>query len=100
MSVETVRKHWQKVQQEPALQQQLAALRGQERPAVLAAVVQIAAEVGFAFTAAEYEAAVQEKLARQHAAGALSEEQLEQIAAGAGGPGSVTGCGFTCNATG
>ena len=82
MSVETIGLFWQKARQDPALQQQLAPLWGQDWPVARAAVVQIAAAAGFAFTAEAYEAAVQEELARQHADGRLTDLQLEKAAGG------------------
>ncbi|MGE3809116.1 MAG: hypothetical protein AB7K24_31010, partial [Gemmataceae bacterium] len=45
-----------------------------------AAIVQVGAEAGFAFTGEEYQAAIKDELERQHAAGKLSEEQLLKVA--------------------
>jgi predicted ribosomally synthesized peptide with nif11-like leader len=82
MSVQTVRAFWQKARQEPALQEQLRAIQSDSMEASSAAVVRVAAAAGFAFTAREYAAAVQEELARQHAEGQLTDLQLEQAAGG------------------
>ena len=82
MSMQTVRAFWQKAKQDPALQSKIAAIQAKERQATVAAVVKLAAEAGFVFTAQEYDAAVKEELARQHAAGELSEAELESVAGG------------------
>ena len=84
MSTEAVKKFWAKAKQDKALQAKLAAIQGKDHQAAIAAVVKLAAESGFAFTAQEYEAAVREELARQHAAGELSDEQLAGMAGGIG----------------
>ena len=86
MSTETVQKFWQKVHTDQSLQAQLSAIREKERHATVAAVVKVAAVAGFVFNAADYEAAIKERLARQHAAGELNYEQIEAI----GGAGSAT----------
>jgi predicted ribosomally synthesized peptide with nif11-like leader len=82
MSANTVRAFWQKANQDAALQAQLKTLAGRNQQAITAAVVQIAAAAGFAFSAADYEVALKEELARRHAAGELSEQQIEQVAGG------------------
>jgi predicted ribosomally synthesized peptide with nif11-like leader len=82
MSVQSVQAFWQKAKQDAVLQAQLKALQSQHQQAIAAAVVQIAATAGLAFTTEEYETAVKEALGRQHAAGELSEEQLGLIAGG------------------
>jgi hypothetical protein len=56
-----------------------------------AAVAQVADAAGFSFTAQEYAAAVKEELARQHAEGQLTDQQLEQAAGG----GSASGVAIT-----
>ena len=80
MSAQTVRDFWQKAKQDQGLQQKLDAIQERQRQATIAAVVKLAAEAGFAFTAQEYDAAVKEELARQHGAGELSDADLERIA--------------------
>jgi predicted ribosomally synthesized peptide with nif11-like leader len=82
MSVEAVHAFWEMVRQEPALQEQLRRIQSDSLEASSAAVARVAAAAGFTFTAREYAAAVQEELARRHAGGQLSEEQLEQAAGG------------------
>jgi predicted ribosomally synthesized peptide with nif11-like leader len=82
MSVETVRAFWQKVRQEPALEEQLRQIQSDSMEASSAAVARVAAAAGFSFTAEAYEAAVQEELARQHAADQLTDQELEQAAGG------------------
>jgi len=78
MSTEAVKKFWEKAQQDKALQAKLAAIQ----LTTVAAIVTLADEAGFAFTAREYDAAVKEELARQYAAGELRDEQMEAIAGG------------------
>src|SRR5262245_56725149 len=85
MSTEAVQKFWQKAQQDKALQAKLTAIPPEKLQAGVAALVKVAAEAGFLFTAQEYEAAVKKEVARQHAAGELTEGQLQQIAGGAAG---------------
>ena len=82
MSTEAVKKFWTKAQQDARLKMKLAAIQEKERQVTIAAVVKLAAEAGFAFTAQEYDAAVKEELAKQHSAGELNERELEQIAGG------------------
>ena len=50
---------------------------------VAASVVRIAADSGFLFTAGEYEKSVKEELARQYAAGELTEQELDAVGPGA-----------------
>ena len=85
MSTEAVKNFWQKAQQDKSLQAKLAAIEEKHRRATVADIVTLATEAGFVFTAAEYDAAVKETLAKEHGAGDLSEEQLQQIAGGARG---------------
>ena len=84
MSEATVRAFWQKVKTDPALQKQLDAIPHGPKETAAPAVIRVAAAAGFAFSAEEYEAAVEEELARRHAARELSEEELARVA-GAGG---------------
>jgi len=51
---------------------------GQQRGA--AELLKVATGTGFAFTAAELMAALQEQMKQQHAAGALKDEDLLQVA--------------------
>jgi predicted ribosomally synthesized peptide with nif11-like leader len=83
MSIASVQQFLQQVRNDPGLQAKLQAISPETKEKALAEVVGIAAATGFAFTAAEYEAAVKEELARQHAAGELRGEQLERVAGGA-----------------
>lgn len=82
MSVERIQAFWQKVEQDPALRQKVEELKADGPEAAVAAVVRIAAEAGFAFTAAEYQAALKEELARGRADGELSVDELSAIAGG------------------
>jgi predicted ribosomally synthesized peptide with nif11-like leader len=83
MSRQAVRDFWQKAQGDPALRQQLEGVTTDDKEAAIAAVVKIAAAAGFTFTAADYEAALKEALAREYAVGQLQEEQLQQAVGGA-----------------
>jgi hypothetical protein len=102
MSTEAVKQFWQKANSDKALQAKLATIQGKERQAAIAAVVKLAAEVGFVFTAQEYDAAVKEELTRQHSAGELDERQLVDIAGGIGlaSPATINSCNNNCPATG
>src|SRR5262245_6924491 len=82
MSTNAVKLFWQKAQQDKALQAKLAAIQAKDQQAAIVAVVKVATDAGFTFTAAEYDAAVKEELAKQHAAGELDEKQLQQVAGG------------------
>ena len=88
MSTEAVKKFWEKAQQDKALQAKLTNTQATEGQVALAAVIQLAADAGFAFTAVDYEAAIKEELARQHAAGELSERELADVAGGVFGRGA------------
>jgi predicted ribosomally synthesized peptide with nif11-like leader len=92
MSVQTVRNFWQKVNDDAELRQKLNAIQGKERQATVAAVTKLAAEAGFHFTAAEYDAAVKEDLLRQHAAEGLNDDELANVSGGrSSGGGSIAG---------
>jgi predicted ribosomally synthesized peptide with nif11-like leader len=88
MSIETVRQFWQKAKGDQATQAKLIALKGNQKESALGEVVRIAADAGFYFTTADYEAAVRESLREQHAAGDLSDKDLEKVAGGA----TIKGC--------
>jgi len=107
MSTEAVKKFWQKAQQDKALQAKLAAIEEKERQATLAAVIQLGAESGFIFTGQQYDAAIKEELAKQHAARELSDKELADVAGGKLSlslppvslpppPTAVTACRFGC----
>ena len=85
MSVETVQAFWQKAQTDPKLRQQLQHVKTGAKDKSVAAVVRIAAAAGFVFSVSDYETALREESARQHAAGELSEQQLTEMAGGARG---------------
>jgi predicted ribosomally synthesized peptide with nif11-like leader len=82
MSLQTVREFWQKASQDPALQKKLGAGQSTDKDVAIDEVIRIAKAAGFAFTKADYESADKEELARQHAAGEISDEQLAAVAAG------------------
>ena len=63
-------------------EKKLEAIQEKERQTAVAAVVKLAAEAGFAFTAEEYETAVKKTLAERHAADQLDEAELGMIAGG------------------
>jgi predicted ribosomally synthesized peptide with nif11-like leader len=99
MSIETVKQFWQKVQGDQTIRAKLSGLQGSQKEIALGEVVRIAAAAGFYFTTADYEAAVRESLREQHAAGDLSDKELEKVAGGAtikgrvsaGGEGGIVG---------
>ena len=82
MSMQSVRDFLQKARHDGALRQQLEGLKAKDKDTTVAALVRIAATAGCRFTPQEYEAAIREELARQHAAGEISEAQLEAVAGG------------------
>ena len=82
MPTEAIKQFWQKTQTDTAIQAKIAALEQKDHQPTLAAVIKLAAESGCVFSAQEYEVAVKEELARQHAAGEISDEQLEAVAGG------------------
>jgi len=80
MLTEVVQKFWQQAQIDQALQAQLGAIQEKQRHTAVAAVVKVAAVAGFVFTSADYEAALKEEIAKQYAAGELTQEQLGTLA--------------------
>src|SRR5262245_55478288 len=81
MSTAAVRAFRQKAQQDAELKKKLATIQAKGHTAV-AASVKLAGEAGFIFTAQEYDDALKEEIARQHAAAEMSEEQLGRVAGG------------------
>ncbi|MGE3808471.1 MAG: hypothetical protein AB7K24_27725, partial [Gemmataceae bacterium] len=65
-----------------ALRARLQAIDAPERQSALAAVVKLAAEAGFVFTAQSYDEALRGELAHQHSAEELDEQLLNQVAGG------------------
>jgi predicted ribosomally synthesized peptide with nif11-like leader len=82
MSIETVKQFWEKARSDQAIQAKLNAVQGDQKEKSLSEVLRIAAGAGFDFTAADYESAVRESLCQQHAAGQLSDQELEKVAGG------------------
>ncbi|MGE3808503.1 MAG: Nif11-like leader peptide family RiPP precursor [Gemmataceae bacterium] len=82
MSTRSAHDFLQKVRSDAPLQAKLKAITAKGREALLAAVVQIAAEAGFVFTAEDYQAAIKKEVERQHAAGNLNEQQLREVVGG------------------
>lgn len=90
MSIDIARQFFDKARSDEALQARLRAAAtgtGKERRAAL---IRIAGEAGFSFSAADLDAAVKMRLNQQHAAGELSEDDLEQVAGGARGGGETS----------
>ena len=81
MSIEAVRAFMGKVKADPDLQEKLEAIEG-DKDATLAEVVHIASEAGFSFTVEDYDAAVLDMAQARHAAGDLSDEELDAVAGG------------------
>jgi predicted ribosomally synthesized peptide with nif11-like leader len=92
MPAEAVQQFWQKAQSDESLQAQLSAIQEKERHATVAAIVKVAAVAGFVFTAEEYEADLDETLAKHKAAGELSQAQLAALAGGVFMPASRLQC--------
>src|SRR5262245_13857475 len=99
MSAEAVKQFWQKAKQDKALEAKLAAIQRKNGQAVIAAVVKVAADAGFDFTAQEYDAAAKQELAKQHAGGEISDEQLAQLAGGRAIYTTRWGLGGSCSPT-
>src|SRR5262245_50827009 len=82
MTTEAVKQFWQKAKQDKALQTKLAAIQAKDQKAAITALLKVAGDAGFAFTAQEYEAAIKEALAQQHAAGELKDKEMEAVSGG------------------
>src|SRR5262245_23354551 len=80
-AVQVVRAFLQKANREPALKARIQASQGADRQANIAALVSIGKETGYHFTSQEYETALKDELSRQFAAGELTEEELDTVAA-------------------
>ena len=99
MSIEAVQQFWSKAQQDQSLQSKVQAIPADSNSQqVLAQLIRIAGEAGFAFTATDYDDAIKTELARQHAAGEISDEQLAAVAGGVRAINSkmVRGDGMLC----
>ncbi len=82
LSMQNIFDFWKKTKTDAGLRQQLSLINEKEPVAIVAAVVKLATEAGFEFTAEQYNAAVEEELARQHASGELNDAHLQWIAGG------------------
>jgi hypothetical protein len=82
MSVKTVRRFLHKAEKAPDLQRKLQAIPKGGGQWTVAEVVKLAEREDFRFTAQDYEDAVNDILAEQHAAGALNEAEIALIAGG------------------
>lgn len=89
MTIENVKQFLEKAQSDNGLRMKLTAVAKTDRSAALDAVVKLAAESGFAFTAEELSAAVHDEIARQQQSGELSDKQLEEISGGFGGDSTI-----------
>jgi len=85
MSIEAVRAFIKKVRADEALQKDLEAIDRTDRDAAMAGVVAVAEKVGFSFGVEDYEAAAEEMIQARHAAGEISDEDLDAVAGGLGG---------------
>ena len=81
MSVKDVKAFFEKVEGDKGLQAKLRALEGKKVEVARAELIQIAADAGFKFTAADFAAA---RKARARST-KLSEAELKAVAAGTGG---------------
>lgn len=82
MSSQAVLDFVQKVRTDESLQASLKELMAREQQATLHAMVKLAGDKGFHFTAEEYQATVKTELERQHGAGTLDDQALRQFAGG------------------
>jgi len=73
----------EKVDTDPDLQSKVQAIAPGDKDAALEEIVRIASEAGFSFTVEDYEAAALEMAQDRHAAGELSDEDLDAVAGGA-----------------
>ena len=101
MAIETVQQFWSKAEEDESLEAKVQAIPADsDKEQALAEVLRIAAAAGFTFTAADFRAAVKEKLAQLHAAGQLSDDQLEMVAGGRRVPVTHPDCGSVGKCTG
>ena len=82
MSIETVKKFMKLAETNPDVQRKLQAIPKGGGQWSIAEIVKVAAAAGLAFTAKDYEDAVDQMLAEKHAAGVLSESELALISGG------------------
>ncbi len=89
MSIENVKQFLENAQSDNGLRMKLTAVDATVPSAALDAVMKLAAESGFTFTAEELSAAVHDEKTRLQQSGELSEKQLEAISGGYGGDSTI-----------
>ncbi len=89
MSIDIAKAFLQKAQGDRSLQDKLSSIAERSQSETIAAVVKLAGDAGFLFTANDYEAVIGEELGRQHAAGELSQRELKSLSAGIQIPGLI-----------
>ena len=82
MSVKIVYQFLETAAKDATLQEKLSGIPCEDKDAAIAEVVRIAANAGFVFSATDYDEALKEQVGQAHAAGELSEAQLEGVAGG------------------
>lgn len=82
MSIEAVQRFMSRLQNDEALQEKLRDVSTETDEQRRNEILRIATAAGFEFTAADYDAAVEAELARQHAAGEIDDVQLSTLAGG------------------
>ena len=82
MSFENATQFLRKLQTDPTLSKKLRAAVSGTRDEKAAQLIAFAARNGLDFTVADYERALKTNLGQQHAAGELTEEQLDAVAGG------------------
>ena len=80
MSRQIVKQFWHKVDNDQELQARLRANATGNKEKIFAGLVTVAADAGFEFSVQDYEAALEEEIARRHAATDLRPEHLSLLA--------------------
>lgn len=81
MSAEAIKAFIEKVREDEDLQTKLQSIDDDGEDA-LGQIIEIASEAGFSFEAEDYQTVVHEMAKVRHAAGELSDEELEAVAGG------------------
>ncbi len=89
MTIESVKQFLETAQSDNGLRMKLTAIDVTDRSATLDAVVKLATESGFAFTAEEFLTVAHDEITRRQQAGELSDQQLEEISGGFGGDSTI-----------
>src|SRR5262245_11569091 len=82
MSMQGVRDFWQRIEEDQPIRKQLEAIEADSRRQAHETILRIANAAGFSFTLEEYEAAVEERIAKMHAASELTDKEMSGAAGG------------------